>query len=600
MRNFLFNNLVWIGCGYAHYPRNLLNDSAKVHLFDANPAITSQLTKLYSNDVNVVVHNKAISSASGVVDFYYNKVDEFSSVNKPKSCLEDIFPEAKVERIESLKSIDICEVLIPFELNAQENNLLILDILDQNSLLINRLNESDMLGLFDWVCIRASSIQLYNTTTSMPTRLQSIRSFPKEYEFLTRIEGDEDFGYYMFRRKTSFNFVKEISEQLTALKQELITLQKSLISKDNLIERLRADNIESGIEIDKLKEVIKSNSKEIIESKTSHQNEIKKLNDKNKNLESSMLSLDNDFSRYKSFMSETLENYESNLNEKIDDLVKPTRKSNSVLKKKYQRTLNFVKGTTSNLMRSNPKFKFALDHTVHFFNSDAITTFIPKSACSSLRLTAAMQNLNLNLEKDYNWIHLNNGTFNASLSDVVTAKYTFVILRCPYTRLLSAYLDKFLSRSLELWRAIDRDGRKLEPEDYTFEQYVDHVCKFLNSDQHWQPQSSFLIYEQYDDYFCMEDIEFMNKKLKSRLGFDLLDSRHLYKHSVEKIVFEDSQLDVPSYKMSPLELLIMKKEGRLPSKKSFFSEPILEKVKKTYSKDIDLYLRLFCPDNLLF
>jgi hypothetical protein len=284
----------------------------------------------------------------------------------------------------------------------------------------------------------------------------------------------------------------------------------------------------------------------------------------------------------------------------VDDIVKPVQKSNVVLKNGKKRSLNFVRGSTSDLIRSNQGFKFALDQTVHFFKSDAIATFIPKSACSSLRLTAAMQNLNIDLEKDYNWIHLNNRTFNASLSDIVTATYTFVILRCPYSRLLSAYLDKFLSRSLELWQAIDREGRKFEPEDYTFERYVDHVCKFPNSDQHWKPQTSFLIYEQYDDYYCIEDTDFMIKNLKKHAGFDFVDSRNLYKHGVEKIVFEDPRANIPSHKMAPLELLTMKNKGALPSKKSFFSEPILEKVKKVYSKDIELYKKLFGSDNLMF
>jgi hypothetical protein len=787
MKNSLFNNLVWIGCGYAQNPTNVVNDSAKVYLFDANPTITSQLTKLYSNDVKVDVYNEVISSKSGTVEFLFNKCSEFSSINKPNTNLEDIYSEANIERIESVKSLDICQALKPLELNPHENNLLILDILDQNSSLIDKLNESKMLDLFDWVCIRTSSIQLYDTSTSSLTGLQSISNFPKEYEFLTRIEGDKDFGYYMFRRKSSFSFVKEISEYLTSLKQELSSLQKSTISKDSLIEKFQShnhevqklksknenleslivgldnefssqkDNISKTLENYKT-EINKANKEivsllsiinnettqresitnalmaEIVASKTSSDNiissisknfdekrdvldkniatlrssiektlldqksekeaikkEIKelevrnstKINEKVDSLDKNIAtlrssldkilleqksekeavkkeikefevrnstkinekvnSLDKNIATLRSSLDKILLEQKSEkeavkkeikefevrnstkINEKVnslrlsienepleyirhaeqqgilvDDIVKPVQKSNVVLKNGKKRSLNFVRGSTSDLIRSNQGFKFALDQTVHFFKSDAIATFIPKSACSSLRLTAAMQNLNIDLEKDYNWIHLNNRTFNASLSDIVTATYTFVILRCPYSRLLSAYLDKFLSRSLELWQAIDREGRKFEPEDYTFERYVDHVCKFPNSDQHWKPQTSFLIYEQYDDYYCIEDTDFMIKNLKKHAGFDFVDSRNLYKHGVEKIVFEDPRANIPSHKMAPLELLTMKNKGALPSKKSFFSEPILEKVKKVYSKDIELYKKLFGSDNLMF
>ena len=43
---------------------------------------------------------------------------------------------------------------------------------------------------------------------------------------------------------------------------------------------------------------------------------------------------------------------------------------------------------------------------------------------------------------DIEWIHKNNYSFNASNKELLTANYTFVILRNPFKRLLSFFSDK--------------------------------------------------------------------------------------------------------------------------------------------------------------
>ena len=112
------------------------------------------------------------------------------------------------------------------------------------------------------------------------------------------------------------------------------------------------------------------------------------------------------------------------------------------------RTLKNSSSSYANL-NQNPSFKFANNHALMIYNSDALYTFIPKNACSTMRLSLAMANGCISDTKDYNWIHKNNATFVVNLVEIIKAKYTFVILRDPFRRLASVYIDKIVDRTVE-------------------------------------------------------------------------------------------------------------------------------------------------------
>ncbi|WP_373417475.1 sulfotransferase family 2 domain-containing protein, partial [Vibrio parahaemolyticus] len=71
------------------------------------------------------------------------------------------------------------------------------------------------------------------------------------------------------------------------------------------------------------------------------------------------------------------------------------------------------------------------------YNSNSLYTFIPKVACSTMRYTVARENGCVTGLSQANWIHNNNQTFNATLSEALRTDYSFVILRCPFSRLAS-------------------------------------------------------------------------------------------------------------------------------------------------------------------
>ena len=61
------------------------------------------------------------------------------------------------------------------------------------------------------------------------------------------------------------------------------------------------------------------------------------------------------------------------------------------------------------------------------YSLEAVYSFIPKNACTSLRFSIAVSNGFLKEISDLHWIHENNDTFQPSKRETAIAKYTFVV-----------------------------------------------------------------------------------------------------------------------------------------------------------------------------
>lgn len=241
-----------------------------------------------------------------------------------------------------------------------------------------------------------------------------------------------------------------------------------------------------------------------------------------------------------------------------------------------------------NNLNNNPKHKLAHNHALSIYESEAIYSFIPKNACSTLRTTIAYANCCIKDKSDFNWIHKNNQTFKASLSDLVRAKYTFTILRCPFARLVSVYLDKIINRNLDAWHYIDLHKRNIDIEDVTFDFFVKSMVtpKIRNGNIHWRPQEDFLVYEDYDDFFSLENFSQVEKVLRDRIGLELIDARPLTNHGTDGYNYLDGR---DFHKLKPLELLNYKLNGTLPDPRKMYSDELIELVKEAYQNDIQLY-----------
>ena len=265
------------------------------------------------------------------------------------------------------------------------------------------------------------------------------------------------------------------------------------------------------------------------------------------------------------------------------------------------RFLRYSASSYKPLKKQNSQFDFSRKHALCLFRSNAIYTFIPKNACSTLRLSLAVENGVIKTPDDFGWIHSNNGTFSAELADLIRADYTFVVLRCPYKRLASTYLDKIVGRTGTAWQLKAALRHSINLDEFTFSDFVQALKseKTRKSDIHWREQVDFLVYEEYDDYFCLENFEYAVSRLKEKIDFNIIDARSFTKHGTDRYKILDENEDFST--TNPIDLLfLLKKDGHCPHPKSLYNQELREIVKDCYGEDIKLYSSLFGISNLLF
>jgi len=249
------------------------------------------------------------------------------------------------------------------------------------------------------------------------------------------------------------------------------------------------------------------------------------------------------------------------------------------------RTLLHTRNELSNLTANNAH-RFATQHAMQIY-PDFIYSFIPKNACSTMRLSIAIHNGAIRSENEVNWIHKNNNTWVPSLKDVLTAKYTFVILRCPIKRIYSVFFDKFVSKEQNAWNLFERLDR-IEPlDEWTFNSFLERIsiAGNLRSDIHWRPQRDFLIYDSYDDYFDLGDFVMASSVISSKTGMNIKDSRNLLRHDTSRY----NKTKNGYYGNTPIrDLVEMKKSGFMPSIENCFDDQSLSTVRKLYKRDFQL------------
>ena len=259
---------------------------------------------------------------------------------------------------------------------------------------------------------------------------------------------------------------------------------------------------------------------------------------------------------------------------------------------------NFSSYTIKNL-KQNTKHNLAMSHSVMLYNRDALYSFIPKNGCSTMRLSVAIDNGCIDSLEQGHWIHANNSTFNASLSEAIKAKYTFVILRCPFRRLASVFLDKFVAKEVDAWRYRDVLGRKVELDALSFRDFVVSLKKnnVFNCNIHWRKQVDFLLYKEYSDYFCMESFSEIEKTLDEKIGLKIHDARSLTNHGTSHYEMLDSKCFAD---VSTFDLAVLKKQSKCPSHKAMYDDELVEIVRDIYKDDLLIYIEKFGETRLLF
>jgi len=262
-------------------------------------------------------------------------------------------------------------------------------------------------------------------------------------------------------------------------------------------------------------------------------------------------------------------------------------------------------------LRRNEKFKFSSAYLLSIYGLNAVCTYIPKNACSSLRFSVAMSNGYVSSISDVGWIHNNNDAFVATKREAATADYAFVILRCPYRRAVSAFLDKIVGgeiyrlqssqrervehkkglishtvKGANLFRTHRKESLKRKLEAMSFRSFIEEIADqpAEKKDHHWRNQSDFLMFNEYDDYFCVEDINGAIDTLKSR-GFDLVDTRPALRHDTS---FQRETVEV-SADTTVANLRALKLLKRLPGPAALYDGELYDLVSEVFADDIALY-----------
>ena len=245
--------------------------------------------------------------------------------------------------------------------------------------------------------------------------------------------------------------------------------------------------------------------------------------------------------------------------------------------------------SSDGLLRGNIRYQFSAAHALKIYRSNSIYTFIPKNACTTMRLSLAIANCCIADESGVNWIHNNNTTFKASLEDLVRADYTFVILRDPFARIASCYLDKIVGKAPAAWQLFDHCGRAWDIDRLSFADFVSALKgrAMLTVNEHWRPQSDFLVYQDYDDYFSVEELAAAIPAIRQKADMEVKDARPLTLHGIDR--YELRPADQDHAETPAGEIAEMQRRGQCPHPRSLYRRPIIDAVAQLYADDLRLY-----------
>jgi hypothetical protein len=119
----------------------------------------------------------------------------------------------------------------------------------------------------------------------------------------------------------------------------------------------------------------------------------------------------------------------------------------------------------------------------------------------------------------------------------------------------------------------------------------------LNSNHHWRPQSDFLVYREYDDYFCLEDMDAARETLRKKSDFKVIDARSKTAHGTDNFDVNDN-LEVANHRA--ITLYNMKLKNIIPSYECLYNDELIALVSSIYVKDIALFSKVCDKSNLLF
>lgn len=257
-----------------------------------------------------------------------------------------------------------------------------------------------------------------------------------------------------------------------------------------------------------------------------------------------------------------------------------------------ERILLKTQGNPENLF-ANENYQFAINHTKVHYRSNSVCTWIPKNACSNLRCSIAISNGAIASVEEIEWIHANNDSFVASTKEALETEFTFIILRNPFKRLLSYFLDKLCHSDdpqEDLSYQIAKDVFEFNS-DMSYEDFINYIWEYphtINEDEHTRPQCDFVLYRNYDRYYSIERLQEALEEIHTKTGLEIYDTRNT--NSIYTTKDHDSDPGI-THQTKALDIKNLYNQKKSPSIKNMYTKEMIKKVSAIYLQDILLYLR---------
>jgi len=239
----------------------------------------------------------------------------------------------------------------------------------------------------------------------------------------------------------------------------------------------------------------------------------------------------------------------------------------------------------------NKSHELARGNALLHLRSNSVCTWIPKIACSTMRYSIALDNGVISGLDEISWIHQNNTTFSATNKELLKADYAFVILRNPFKKLVSFFLDKICSdksseqdQSYSLAKNIFGTDANTTFEDFVNTIYED--TSLISKDIHTRRQCDFLVYTNYNDYFKFEDFQTTKAILKEKIGLELVDTRQ---NGSIRTTYKMEEMENFNYQTKASDANELLDAYKKPVSENMYTRDMIAKVGAIYFTDILLY-----------
>lgn len=221
---------------------------------------------------------------------------------------------------------------------------------------------------------------------------------------------------------------------------------------------------------------------------------------------------------------------------------------------------------------------------------------IPKVACTSIKfllLKIEGHEYNGAIDRGFHdfvreMLTSNLGRFDRALRSLDHG-YTFTVVRNPWDRLVSAYIDKFVRAkeyedfALEVILSIR--GSSDVSLGISFREYLNYISNqhLLQMNDHWRPQWWFVAGLGVDRIIKYESLEEDLRQLLSSRGVNV-DLPHINRSSMKVVELRNRNLCLPD--MFPSELRSL---GGYPAYHSWYDNELLAVADRVFRKDIELF-----------